>query len=179
MSSLAKILFEFSEVMEKIEENNGEITDELVPVISHVELQISQKVDSYVNFCDAVKAQVERTKKIIENFKSSLKTLENLESRLKDNVKHTMLSHNLLEIRGEERSIKILNAGGVAPTEKPHDLFYSLDCVDTKYQGDLHEYIEKVTVFVLKDKEKFKEAIKQNKVPHCMVLPRSKYVKFA
>lgn len=178
MSSLAKVLLEFSNVMAQIEENDGEVSEELLPVLSKAELDVSQKVDSYVYFHDAVKAQMDNTKKLIESFKKRLQTLEKLEARLKDNVKHLMTSFEILSIEGSERSIKLVNAGGVAPTHKPDDMFYQIECVDPKYILELDEHIEEKLVYVIKDKEKFKEAIKQNKLQSCYLLPRGKYVKF-
>lgn len=178
MTSLAKTLYDFSNLMNQIEENNGEISNDLLPVITKAELDIAQKIDNYVYFNDAVKAQIDNTKKLIDNFKKRLQVLENLESRLKDNVKHVMQNFELIALQGNERAIKLVNAGGVAPTYKPDDMFYTVECIDSKYITELEEYIEEKTIYIIKDKEKFKEAVKQNKLHSCYLLPRSKCIKF-
>ena len=178
MTSLSSILNDFSKLMEQIEENGGEIDEKMLPVLTTFELQMAQKIDRYVNFVDAVHAQADRTKRVIESMKSRLKTLETLETRLKDNVKHNMQIHNLLELQGEERTVRLVNCGGAAAIEKPQDMFYSLECVDFKYFDELREHLETRTVYVIRDKEKFKEAIRKNRITHCYELPRGKYVKF-
>lgn len=179
MTSLAKQLHDFSQIMLKIEENNGEISDDILPVLSHLEMSIVDKIDNYVDFYDAVKAQLERTKKVIDSFKAKQKSLENLESRLKDNVKHTMDAHSLTQIDGNERSIKLLNAGGVQSTCKPDDMFIQEETINPKYVLEFDQYIEEKLVYVIKDKEKFKEAVKQNRFHSCFLLPRGKYVRFS
>lgn len=178
MTSLAKTLLDFAEVMEQIEENDGVISDELLPALAETELAVAQKIDAYVGFYDAVRAQIERTKKTVERFKKTQNTLENLEQRLKDNVKHLMQTHDILSLQGEERSIKLQNAGGVQATEKPADMFYSIDCVNEKYLLELDGLVEEKKVYVISDKEKFKQAVKDNKIHSCFLLPRGKYVKF-
>lgn len=178
MSSLSKTLLDFAEVMERIEENNGEITDEILPVLTAVEASVATKIDGYVGFVDCLRGQIERTKKTIEKFKETLKTLENVETRLKDNVKLVMQSHDLLALNGNERTIKLVNAGGLQAMEKPADLFHTVECVNENYATEFQDLVEQKTVYVLKDKDKFKQAVKDNKLKSCFLLPRSKYVKF-
>lgn len=178
MTSLAENLYEFANLMKQIEENDGEISNEILPILTHSEVSLANKVDNYVNFRDVVQGQIDRTKKTIDNFKKNLQTLEKLEERLKLNVKHLMEVHDLIKIDGNERSIKLINSGGIQATEKPIDMFYQLECIDEKYESELEDYIQPKCVFVIKDKEKFKEAIKDNKIKSCFLLPRGKYVKF-
>jgi len=178
MSSLAENLFHFANVMKQIEEKDGEISNEILPILTHAEICLANKVDSYVNFRDVVQAQIDRTKKNIENFKKNLQTLEKLEERLKSNVKHLMEAHDLLEIEGNKHSIKLVNSGGIQATEKPTDMFYQLECIDEKYEEELSDYIQPKCIFVIKDKEKFKEAVKNNKFKSIYLLPRGKHVRF-
>lgn len=178
MKSLAKTLSEFSIILEQIEENDGVISDDLLPIFSKTELAIAQKIDDYANFYDVVKGQIDRLKRNIENFKKNLQSLENLESSLKDNVKHLMQVNELTSLHGNDRTIKLVNSGGMQPTEKPDDMFYMQDCVHPKYLMELDCYVEERIVYVIKNKEEFKEAIKKNKIKSCFLLPRSKYVKF-
>lgn len=178
MTTLSKSLFELANVMKQIEENDGEITNEILPILSKNETTVLEKVDSYVFFYDNVKAQIEGTKKTIEKFKKTLQTLENLESRLKDNVKHLMNSYDLVKIEGHERSIKMLKSGGVTPIHKPEDLYIKEETINPKYVLELDNYIEEKIVYVIKDKDEFKKAIHENKIHSCYELPRGNYVKF-
>ncbi len=178
MASLAKQLLELSNIMQQIDDNNGEIDPSLLPVLTQVELSIADKVDNYVGLYDAVTAELERKKKVRDNFSSLVKTLENLQTRLKSTVKQTMEAHDLIKIEGNEREIKLLNSGGSQAIEKPGDMFYNEECVDPKYLIELEDHVEEKFVYVIKDKEKFKEAIRKNRIPSCFVLPRGKYVRF-
>lgn len=178
MTSLSSLLYDFSYLMKSIEENNGEIPDNLLPVLSKTEIDIAHKIDKYVGFCDVVKAQIDRTKRNIEDFKHTLESLENLEKRLKENVKHTMQLYELITINGTSRTIKLVNSGGVQSTQKPDDMFFSVDCIAEKYLDEVKEFVEERKIFVIKDKEKFKEAVRDNKIKSCFLLPRGKYVKF-
>ena len=178
MTTLAQSLREFADILIQIEENNGEITNEMLPVLSQAELTISQKVDNYVYFNDQIKSQIDRAKKTIENFRKNLQTLEKLETKLKSNVKFLMEEHNLLSIEGEERSIKLLNSGGSQVTQKPDDMFLDIEIINEKYLKELRYYIEEKTVYVIRDKDEFKDAIKHNKIKSCFLMPRTKYIKF-
>jgi len=178
MTTLSKIFLEFAELMGKIEENCGEVTDEILTVLQQSELQVQEKIDNYIYLNDAVKSQIDNTKKLIDDFKKRLKSLENLETRLKDNVKHVMSHHDLIEIKGSERTIKLVNPGGTCPTHKPEDMFSTIETVNPDYFIELMDYLEPKIVYVISDKEKFKQAVKENKFKSIYLMPKSKTVKF-
>jgi len=178
MTTLSKSLFELANIMQQIEENDGEITNDMLPVLTQTEISVREKIDSYVYVHDNVLAQIEKTKKTIEKFKKNLGTLETLETRLKDNVKHLMKAHNMLKIDGNERSIKLMKAGGMAPLSKPDDFYIKEETINPKYVFELDGYIKEKLVYVIKDKDEFKKAIHENKINSCFELPRGEYVKF-
>ena len=177
-TTLSASLYKFAQLMEDIENNDGVITDEMLPVLSQAELTIAQKVDSYVNFSYCVKGQAEQIKVTIEKFEKQLKTIENLYARLRTNVKNLMEAHSLTKIEGHDRSIKLVNSGGVQSTQKPPEMFKTLEVVDMKYVLELFDYLEEKMVWVIKDKEVFKQAVADGKFESIKLIPRGKYVKF-
>lgn len=177
MTSLAKQLFELSQIMQQAEDNN-KIDLNSLPVLTQVDFSTADKIDNYVNFYEAVVNELEHKKKILNNFNNFIKTLENIQNKLKLNVKNLMEANQVQSIKGNKHLIKILNTGGPQTIEKPADMFYQENCVNPKYITELDNFIEKKLVYVIKNKEKFKEALQKNKISNCSVLPRKKYVKF-
>jgi hypothetical protein len=178
MTSLAKTLYDLANIMNCIEENEGEIPKYLIPSLQKTELDLTNKVDEYVGFHDAVTAQIEHTRGLIEKFKHTLTSLEAIEKRLKENAKYLMREHDLIEIKGQYRKIRLVNSGGPEALKKPEDMFYEVKGVSDKYVQYLEDIVEKKTVYVLKNKAAFEQAIKDGMVPNCEVVPRSKFVRF-
>jgi len=177
-NTLSSSLYEFAQLMEDIENNDGVITDEMLPALSQAELTVAQKVDNYVNFSYCVKGQQEQIKLTIEKFSKQLKTLENLYARLRTNVKEQMEAHGMTKIDGHDRSIKLVTSGGVQSTQKPMEMFNMLEVVNPKYVLELFDYLEEKLVYVVKNKEEFKQAVADGKFESISLAPRGKYVKF-
>lgn len=185
MTSLAKTLFDLAEIMKCVEENEGEIPTYLIPSLKQTELILTKKVDDYVGFHDAVEAQIAQTKSLILKFKGTLSALEAVEKRLKDNTKTLMKEHDLIEIKGQYRKIRLCNSGGIEALDLPDDFFEEVKIVNPKYLSAEQGYHREEQGifghhdgFFIKDKQKFREAVARGDILGCSIRERGKHVKF-
>lgn len=186
MTSLAKTLYDFAKIMEQIEENDGVVSDEILPAFTHVELAVAQKIDAYVGFYNVVEAQIDKAKKTVDVFKKQLKSLESLKDRLKDKAKEVMQVHDLKSLHGHARQIKLVNSGGVEAMDLPEDFFEEIRVINPKYVGEfldmetnsLYKLFNARHIWIINNKQKFREAVARGDIPGCSIRERSKYVRF-
>jgi len=178
MNSLSQTLYEFYEVMEIIEENEGVIEDSMLPVLIEKEKVLTNKVDSYVQFIESVQGQIDKQKSIYKELHDRIKKLEMLEIRLKDNAKNLMESHSLLELKGHVKKIKLNNSGGKQSIEYPDDFYLFKKTVNKEYIKYLpSEMYTKEEIYVLNG-DKVREHLEADKTLECVrILPRGKYIK--
>lgn len=177
MSTLSQTLKNFAEIIEQIEENHGEITDEVLPHLQLAEAEIKQKVDNYVDFIDCVCAQAQKQAELKKKADDNIKMLKNLEERLKSNAKFLMESNNLIELQGEYRKMRLQNAGGQQAITHPENMFRHEKIIDEAFLGHfpLDSYSKK-TVFVI-DTVEFKHLVADGKVEACRQEERKKVIK--
>lgn len=178
MTSLSQTLYEFYEIMEIIEENEGVIEDSMLPVLIEKENFLVNKVDSYVQFIESIQGQIEQQKKLYKEIQERTRKLEQLEIKLKDNAKKLMNIHNILEIHGNKRKIKINNSGGKQSIDYPDDFYQNIKVLNKYYIKDLpSEMYTKEYVYII-NSEKVREYLESEKTLECAILlPRGKYVK--
>lgn len=178
MNSLSQTLYEFYEVMEIIEENEGVIEDSMLPVLMEKEKILTNKVDSYVQFIESVQGQIDKQKSIYKELHDRIKKLEMLEIRLKDNAKNLMESHGISELKGHVKKIKLNNSGGKQSIDYPDDFHQSKKTINKEYIKHLpSEMYAKEEVYVL-NSDKVREHLEAEKTLECArIMPRGKYVK--
>jgi hypothetical protein len=178
MKSLAKTLFEFAEIMDKIEENEGVIDDDIMMILRDRENLVGTKVDFYVNFIEFVRSQIEQKKSLIEKIRIESKKLDNLERKLIDNAIYLMKIYNLKSLNGNDRTLKLCNNGGKLPVEYADDFFVLEKSVDKRYAENLPEkYFEKKEIYVLKTAD-LREDLESGVEFDCVkLLSRSQHIK--
>lgn len=177
MTTLKQTLLNFVQVLDKIEENGGEISDNLLPEITLNEIALQEKVDSYVDFIECVQAQLDKQQDLKKKIEANIKTLKALEDRLKDNAKYLLQAHDILELSGNTRKMKLQNAGGQQALVCPKDMFLDIKIVDDAYIGHFPlDSLEKKTVFTI-ESGKFKTLVKENFIHDCYFEERKKCLK--
>ncbi len=177
MTSLAQTLFQFAEIMDEIESNDGVIDERLLPVLSKQESLVADKVDSYVDFIEVVQSQIEQKKKLIEKTRVLIKQLDNLEYRLKENAKNLMQLHEIKELNGNNRKIKLVNSGGKEAIQYKEDFFVIEKGINKKYISEIpSDLYDKHEVYVLKV-DKFREFLEEQTLECAHIVPRGKYIK--
>lgn len=176
-STLKTLLSSLSETLERIDENHGEIMPEVLPVLRENEVMLAAKVDNYVGFIECVQSQIQQQKSLIDKCRKNVGVLEKLEERLKENAVFLMTEMNITELRGEERSIKVRNTGGVQAIDEPTEMKHSMTYINPYYLGYLPNSVyEEKLVHVLKQKE-YRIAVEAGDIPACSLKPRKKTIK--
>lgn len=146
MPNLFQIQKSLSDILEQIEQNDGELNEELERELELRSADLQKKVDNYALYLDYLKAQKEYFKKQIENYKSAIATTENLEKYLIKNVE--ILLKNDQKVIGDDYEFKLAK-------NPPSVEITNVDDIPAKY---------KVTEIVTKvDKKLLKEDLKNNK----------------
>lgn len=178
MTTLSQTLYDFAEVMNSIEENNGVIDDSLLPVLVEKEGLVAEKVDSYVQFIESVQGQIEKQKQLLKDLHSRTKILEVLEDSLKKNAKNLMECYSMNEIRGHQRKIKLNNNGGKLSIEYPEDFHIIKKVINKEYLRYLtSDMYVKEEIYILNN-DKVREHLESEQTLECVrILPRGKYIK--
>lgn len=176
--TLSQGLFDLTYLMKQIEENDGEITDDMLPALSKAEITVTEKIDSYVFFHDHIEALLLQAQATLAYFKQRVESLQKTSKRMKENARDMMHAYELIELNGVHRKLKLMSAGGVQKILKPEDMFEEIETVNPKYLLELNDLVEEKLVYVLKDKDEFKKQVKENKIHGCKEFERGKYVKF-
>lgn len=84
-----------------LEENGGELTDELAELLTDTELSIRQKADGYRAVIAKFSDKVDAVDKEIKRLQDIKKTAKNAEKRIKDYILGVMGTYGLRKIEGE------------------------------------------------------------------------------
>lgn len=181
MTTLSQELRQFADIWDKIEENDGVVTDELLPALRASELGLPVKVDNYVKYLNNLDALKDRYNQQLMEIKATLKTINNIETKLKDNAKYEMEANDLKQLDGHIYTIKIANNGGVKGLECPDDMFEHIEVVTDSYIAQLMESkaIELTTAYVLKDKTEFRKLVEAGVIDGCSLRERGKSLKIS
>lgn len=84
-----------------LEENGGELTDELAELLNDTEVSIRQKADGYRAVMAKFNDKVEAVKREIKRLQDIKKTAENAEKRIKEYILGVMGAYGIKKIEGE------------------------------------------------------------------------------
>lgn len=84
-----------------LEENGGELTDELAELLSDTEMSIKQKADGYRAVIAKFNDKVDAVDKEIKRLQDIKKTAKNAEKRLKEYILGVMGSYGIKKIEGQ------------------------------------------------------------------------------
>jgi len=99
--SIISIVKDFNALDELLIENEGELNETLEQWMKINESNLAEKVDNYKFYTDHLDSRVEYFKKIKEQCNDAQNVFKNMIERMKTNIRFTMESLNVDELRGE------------------------------------------------------------------------------
>jgi hypothetical protein len=108
MISLYKITEELQPLLEEIELNGGEITDDQLQSLAIIESQLAIKVENYNWVIKSAEADVLMAKNEIERLKSFIKTKETLQDTLTDAL---LNATKMFGVENPKNNVKTLKVG--------------------------------------------------------------------
>lgn len=106
-STLPSLVLEASELIQKIIDAEGEITEEVENALAEVEAKLSVKADSYAVIMDRFKLESDYYKEKGKELTELAKRLSNASDRMKEAIKFAMLKLKTNEIQGEDIKFKL------------------------------------------------------------------------
>lgn len=100
MTTLYNLVKESNELIEKIIQNDGEMTEDIESLFEKNELLTASKIDSYDFIIKKLNAESELMKDKAKMFTSAAKSLSNNADAIKTRIKATMHEMNITELKG-------------------------------------------------------------------------------
>ena len=100
MASLYELQGEFLQIENALEDNGGELTDELAQLLTDTALSIQQKVDGYRVVMAKFNDKADAVDKEIKRLQAIKKTAVNSEKRLKEHVLNVMGAYGIKKLEG-------------------------------------------------------------------------------
>ena len=101
MANLYELQGAMLQIEYALEENGGELTDELAELLNDTEVSIKQKADGYRAVMAKFNDKVEAVKREIKRLQDIKKTAENAEKRIKEYILGVMGAYGIKKIEGE------------------------------------------------------------------------------
>lgn len=101
MANLYELQGAMLQIEYALEENGGELTDELAELLNDTEVSIRQKADGYRAVMAKFNDKVEAVKREIKRLQDIKKTAENAEKRIKEYILGVMGAYGIKKIEGE------------------------------------------------------------------------------
>lgn len=101
MASLYELQGTMLEIEQALDENGGELTEELALLLNDTEMSIKQKCDGYRAVMAKFASRAEIADKEIKRLQDIKKTAKNAEKRLKEHVLNIMGIYGLKKIEGD------------------------------------------------------------------------------
>lgn len=118
MSEFVKTLRDLSNqnvaIIRDIEENDGELTEELEDIFTVNSLELADKVDRYSFLMRDLESSIEGDKNLIKELQAQVKRKQSKLDWLDVSVRTAMLNMNVETLEGNISSFKLGTAGGVA-----------------------------------------------------------------
>lgn len=159
MASLYELQGTMQEIEQVLEENGGELTEELAMLLNDTEMSIKQKCDGYRAVMAKFASRAEIADKEIKRLQEIKKTAKNAEKRLKEHVLAVMGAYGIKKIEGDLCSMT-RTATKALEVDEEMVLFPYIGKI-AKLQESLPDYME---VEVKVSKTKIKSAFKDSDV---------------
>lgn len=101
MASLYELQGTMLQIEQELDDNGGELTDELVALLSDTELSIKQKADGYRAVIAKFSDKADAVDKEIKRLQALKKTANNAVERLKEYILRVMGTYGIKKIEGE------------------------------------------------------------------------------
>ena len=101
MASLYELQGTMLQIEQELDDNGGELTDELVVLLSDTELSIKQKADGYRAVIAKFSDKADAVDKEIKRLQALKKTANNAVERLKEYILRVMGTYGIKKIEGE------------------------------------------------------------------------------
>jgi hypothetical protein len=101
MANLYELQGTMYQIEQALEENGGELTDELAELLTDTEVSIKQKADGYRAIMAKFNDKVDAVDKEIKRLQDIKKTAKNAEKRMKEYILGVMGIYGLKKIEGE------------------------------------------------------------------------------
>lgn len=106
-TTLKELLHTTNEITDLLIESGGELTPEIEDKMRVSEVNLPKKIDSYSFILDRLKSEAAYFKQKADFYSSISKACKNAQERLKDNVKHVMISSDESELLGNDIKFKL------------------------------------------------------------------------
>ena len=107
MSTLFELDQKYLEIANKIEQNEGELTEELEGEFDFICFDLMTKMENYLKIIDSLDSQVELGKKILERIQKRTKSIERQKERLKQNLITHMVNTEKEKIETDYGTIRL------------------------------------------------------------------------
>lgn len=157
MASLYELQGDLLQIEYALEENGGELTDELAELLTDTELSIKQKADGYRAVIAKFNDKVDAVDKEIKRLQDIKKTAKNAEKRLKEYILGVMGIYGLKKIEGQLCSMTRTTTKSLDVNEEL--LLEAHNEKIAKLQEELPEYLTvEIKVSKTAIKNKFKDS---------------------
>lgn len=156
MANLYELQGAMLQIEYALEENGGELTDELAELLNDTEVSIRQKADGYRAVMAKFNDKVEAVKREIKRLQDIKKTAENAEKRIKEYILGVMGAYGIKKIEGELCTMTRTTTKGLEVNEEL--LLSAYNEKIAELQASLPEYLTiEVKVSKTAIKNKFKD----------------------
>ncbi len=177
--SLARYAADLEAICLEIDEETGEITDELVKRFDDARLALADKTDRWIGYLDAIKHLEAAAKERKDRAGNAQKTFAALNKRLRDYIQFVIESSPGVPLKGSE--------GSLALQKNPESVKIDFDGVDKtfyrvidptllKLEPTLNEYVKTITCYVI-DNDRLKADLKAGKTLSWARLERGSHVR--
>lgn len=158
MKPIFEIKKEYADILDQIEENNGEITEEIENRLAINEGEIKQKGVAYAVVVKSMEAEQITIDNEIKRLQQLKKVRDNIISNLKDRLKYALEHYSIDEIKTETLKINFRKSKSVVVSD-----------IDS-----LPEQCKKITVKVEPDKKLIKEMIEKGEFVNGAIIQENK-----
>ena len=156
MANLYELQGTMYQIEQELDDNGGELTDELVVLLTDTELSIKQKADGYRAVMAKFNDRADAADKEIKRLQDIKKAAKNAEKRLKEYILGVMGIYGLKKIEGELCSMTRTTTKSLDVNEEL--LLSTLNDRIAEFQASLPEYLTvEIKVSKTAIKNKFKD----------------------
>lgn len=169
--SLGEALKELQEVVSAIEDLDGEVPDQILPLWEEKVADVEAAVDRRILFMSTCESLAEGLQKEITLLSTKRQKIINSGDRVYNSIKAHMNAYNITELRGTLKKISVTKNGGAKPLlwKIPEPETVEMRIVDPENVGRFPDgYLVKQEIYALP--KTFKEDLKVGKLPDDLIV---------